>query len=473
MAEHTRHNLLKTAGLFAAGISGLSINACQSMRQPIAPSAATKPNLLVVLVDDMAFNYIGYDNPNVHTPNLNALARRGMIFNRAFIASPICAASRASIMSGLFPEQHGVISLAGENFEAFFNEAPRADQTLPHQLTQAGYLTALYGKSHLGDPTDYGFNEGKVYGEHNDLKTFESAAVFLDAHAHDGQPFFLFLAPRQPHVPLLPDQQYLDLYPPDDVKLAGNWQVEPDPESINNQGLPGEHFYRDSDYRKNYHDLPAGPPRDQRTMREFIQAYQAVITHLDDQMGALIAQLDHLGLSKNTVIIFLSDNGYHLGDHGLGNKITMHEESVRIPMFIVGPGVPVGVRCDALVSSLDVYPTLMDLAGVQSPPDNLMGTSLLPLLADPQSKVRDVVFSECVGLGGQHGQGHRMARDQRYKLVLTGVNEQYLFDDQEDPLEQHNLIDNPSLTPVRDHLRAQLAAWMKQIGDREYPADAQ
>lgn len=432
-----------------------------------AAIAATKPNLLVIFTDDQTFRAIGYNAPEVQTPHLDALAKRGLIFDNAYVASPICAASRASMMSGVFPQQHGVIALKHKEFRLYQTGGKRAEQTLAHQLDQVGYHTGFYGKSHLGPPTSYGFATGDERGGYDDKPTFAKAAAYLDAHATGAKPFFLWLAPRQPHVPLLPEQRWLDLYPEGKLALPENHRLEPRQISLNNQGIPGQDFYRDSNYRRNHRDLPAGPPRDEETMREFIRAYYAVISHLDHQIGQLVARLESLGVLENTVIVFLSDNGYHLGSHGLGNKITMHEESVRVPMFMFGPGVPAGVRTSALVSSLDVYPTLLKLAGVQDLPKHLMGKSLVPILKDTQAEVRTTVFSECVGVGGAAGQGHRMARTRRWKYILTGTDEQYLFDQQKDPSELRNRIHDPELGPVADELRRELNTWMQQIGDRE------
>lgn len=125
----------------------------------------------------------------------------------------------------------------------------------------------------------------------------------------------------------------------------------------------------------------------------------------------------------------------------------------------------------ALVSALDVYPTLIELAGASSPPQSLMGKSLLPLLNDPSVPHRDTVFCECVGVGGTAGQGHRMARGERWKLILSDANEEFLFDQQEDPFELTNRRDDPALAPVLDKLRGELAGWMKPIEDRPYPGN--
>lgn len=428
-----------------------------------------KPNLIVIFTDDQVFNAIGYDNPEIRTPRLDALAKSGVIFERAYVASPICAASRASMMTGLFPQQHGVIALNQKPFQkSYWKGKAKAAQTLAHHLSQAGYHTAAYGKSHLGQPTQFGFDEGAQTGPHDDVKTFARMKQFVDERAAGDKPFFLWLAPHQPHVPLLPAQKWLDLYDPKKLTLSRNFRATPLEQSLNNQGKPGEHYYRDSKYVRNVGKLSAGPPRDRETMQRFVQAYYAVISHLDQQIGGLVQQLKDANLWDNTVLLFLSDNGYHLGSHGLGNKITMHEESVRVPMFATGPGIVRGQRTKSPVSSLDVYPTLLELAGAEMP-ETAMGKSLVGIFKDPKTRVRTTVFSECVGVGGKPGEGHRMAFDGRYKLMLSGVNERFLFDHQSDAAELINVINRPEHAEVAKRLEKELSDWMLSIGDRDFP----
>ena len=430
------------------------------------PNVVGNPNIVVVFTDDQTFGAIGYNHPEVHTPNLDNLARAGLIFERAYVASPICAASRAAMMTGLFPQQNKVIALGRENFSRYLDGGSDAGLTLPSQLQSLGYRTVAFGKSHLGEPQLYGFMEGEETGPYDDVETFARVADFIVSDRAKSRPFFLWVAPRQPHVPLLPDQSWLDLYETDTLTLPKNFRIAPLLESINNQGLPGEAYYRDSDYTKNWRELPAGPPRDPAVIRAFTHAYYATISHLDHQVGTMVDQLKTAGLWENTILFFLSDNGYHLGSHGLGNKITMHEESVRVPMFVVGPGVTPGSRTPALVSSLDLYPTILKIAGAQSLPEHAMGVPLQAVFQDPNTEVREVVFSECVGVGASPGEGHRMARTDRYKYVLTGTDEAYLFYLKTDPGELTNRINDTTLGKVRDNLRQKLLAWMNKIGDR-------
>lgn len=440
----------------------------------VAKLPTRRPNIIVIFADDHCFRSIGYQNPEVKTPRLDALAASGMKFERAYVASPICAASRASMMTGRFPQQHGVISLDSQAFAPFYSDAIHGDETLASQLSQAGYETAFFGKSHLGKPTSYGFQQGNELSD--DRQSFQQATAFAKSRRDATRPFFLWLAPHQPHVPLFPEPRWLDLYPPGSIHLPPNFLIQPDGQSVNDQGVPGKPYFRDSEYRNNLDRLPAGPPRDEATMLAFTRAYYAVVSRLDEMTGQFIDELRNEGMLENTIVFYLADNGYHLGSHGLGNKITMHEESVRIPMFAFGAGVSAGLQTNALVSTLDLYPTVCALAGASLPTDEVspalgppMGRSLLPLLENPDGPHRETVFSECVGVGGKQGQGHRMARGTRWKLVLSGADEEFLFDQQEDPFELVNRIDDPALDSVRRTLREQLSSWMKSIGDRPYP----
>ena len=437
---------------------------------PLQAANVEKPNLVVIFTDDQTFKGIGYHNPDVKTPHMDALAAQGMIFERAYVASPICVASRSSMMLGQTPQQHRVIALDSTAFGRFKADPALGQRLLARQLAALGYETALYGKSHLGDPQGYGFSKGQELDGYDDVDTFRQAGDFIRSRADKAEPFFLWIAPRQPHLPLHPTQEWLDLYSEDKLILPANFRESPTDESVNNQAVPGKQRYRDSGCRDNYNNLPAGPPRDERTIRGFMHAYYATISHLDQQVGDFVELLREQKLMENTMVIYMSDNGYHLGSHGLGNKITMHEESVRVPMFAFGAGVTKGAKTKELISTLDWYPTLIELAG-GSPPES-MGKSLLPVLHDPKATHREVVFSECVGQRGKPGEGHRMARRDRWKLILSTADEEFLYDQQEDPFELHNRIHDPGLATVVKQLREDLAGWMKQIGDRPYPAGA-
>jgi len=428
------------------------------------------PNFVVILSDDHAYRALGYRNPDVKTPNMDRLATEGFRFDRAFTASPICAASRASIYSGMFPQQHGSVGLSRPGFLKNVVEEKRF-VTLPAVLEKAGYHTALYGKSHLGEPTTFGFTEGRELNDPNDEETFAEADKFLARESKSDRPFLLWLTPRNPHLPLTAPQRFKDIYKNADITLDPNWRESPPVESFFNQAPVGEPIsFRDN---KNmvYPNAPAGctggPPRNETQMKEVIKAYYGDISCLDEQIGHLIEQLKANGLYENTVIIYFADNGYFLGNHGLGNKITMHEESVRVPMFVHSPLLPVKhAKSDALVSSLDVYPTILDLAGVPAP-SNLMGKSLRPILKNPAAVVRDHVITECVGIPENRlGVGHRMVRTDRYKYMLSDADEEAFFDLKNDPYELNNLIDSPELKGEIEKHRKMLRDWMTSVGEK-------
>jgi len=426
----------------------------------MAVAEPLRPNFVVVVSDDHTFRAVGYRNPQVHTPHLNELAAGGFRFDRFFVASPLCVASRASLYSGVYPQQHGSVGLDARGFTRSIVEEHRYPP-LAEVLSRGGYYTALYGKSHLGDPKRFGFAEGREINDRDDFETFAEAQKFLDRPDNQQRPFLLWLTPHNPHLPLTPPAEFLDRYAKVDIKLDLNFRKEPQKTSLLNQGLPGEMYFRDG----NKTNLSGGPPRSAEQMKGFIQAYYAEVSLLDQQVGELMSDLRRTGLYERTIFIYLSDNGYHLGNHGLGNKITMHEESVRVPCFFHSPLLPRrGATTDALASSLDIYPTLLDFAGID-PPAHLMGRSLRKNLQDPDAKLRDAIVSECIGVGGKLGQGHRMVRTDRFKYMLSGDNEEGFFDLQSDPYELHNLTGDSRYTSELQSHRQRLIAWMDEVGD--------
>lgn len=450
--------------LGAVSVGAAALGLSSSARGEAAP----RPNILVILTDDHVYRAIGYNNPNVKTPNLDRLAGEGVIFDRTYVASPICVASRASLMTGVFPQQHGAVGLNTDGFRKSVVEDKRF-RTLPMVLSESGYRTAFCGKSHLGPPTDYGFQEGEEHKSGDDSEAFAAASSFIQKRSPGDQPFFLWLGARQPHIPLRPEQVWLDLYRDASIDVDPNFRELPPDGSLYNQGLPGERYYRDSSGKNNTSGVSSGPPRSRDEMVRFMRDYYATISRLDHQVGELAATLKERALLEDTCIVFLGDNGYHLGNHGLGNKITMHEESVRVPMFIRWGGLPnKGARSRQLVSSLDVFPTLMDLVGAPHP-ETLEGRSLLPVFEQPDALLRKAVACECVGVGGEPGMGHRMIRSDRWKYILTDSNDEALFDEEADPYEMKNLANDPDQAKNLQEMRDRMRAWMRHIGDTHKP----
>ncbi len=457
--------LVSTSGMLFKQAAGVLFFLLLSYHTAFAQQQAAHPNFLVIFTDDQTYRAIGYNNKLVKTPNLDALATRGIIFDKAFTASPICAASRASILTGIFPQKNGTVALNTQSFTRNIVVEQRY-KTLAHFLSAAGYATYFSGKSHLGEPKDYGFEFGSESRDVTDSLSFRQAAEFISDTAFGKKPFLFWFAAKQPHLPLNPAHRWIDLYEGVDFPLEPNYRESPPAGSLFNQGLPGERLYLNSNYYKdNYKRLPAGPPRSPGVLKEFIKAYYATISHLDAQVGELIGQLRATGKLENTIVIFLSDNGYFLGNHGLGNKITMYEESVRVPFFVYGDQLKnKGTRFEGIVSSLDVLPTILDLAGI-TPPDYLHGKSLKEVLLADSPGVHDHVVSECIGVGGQLGEGHRMVRTSTWKYILSDSNEEALYNLEEDPYELNNLIEIEKHQPRIADLKQQLNDWKALTGD--------
>jgi arylsulfatase A-like enzyme len=285
----------------------------------------------------------------------------------------------------------------------------------------------------------------------------------------------LWLTPHNPHVPYTAPQRFKDLYKDSAITLDPNWMESPPRQSFFNQTAPGAIGFRDGPlmiHKGAPSGLTCGPPRSAEAMKKVIKAYYGDVSLLDEQVGTLVEQMKAAGLYENTVMIFLSDNGYHLGNHGLGNKITMHEESVRVPMFIHSPLLTVkSAKSEALVSSLDVFPTIIDFAGASAPPQ-LMGKSLRPIMNAPEATVRDYVITECVGPPENRvGTGHRMVRTDHFKYMLSTDDDEAFFDLRADPYEMNNLIAEGSLTSEIQRHRAMLREWSVCVGEKRLPLD--
>ncbi len=436
----------------AAALAIASVLVCR-LEGAAQSRPSDRPNIVMILTDDQVFRALGCaGNKAIHTPNLDRLATQGMRFTTTVVASPVCVASRASIWSSLFPQQHGSTFL---NNQPFMQKAKAGQlKPFPRYLAEAGYVSGYCGKSHLGDPRDtLGFQEGGEMVGGSDEKAFAFAEEFLTAKAGGPKPFFLCIAPTQPHIPLTPPDRWRDFYKPQDMPLDPNYREAPLNSSLTNQGAPGQISYRDG-----------GGPKTREQGRRITALYYGEVSHLDEEVGSVMKKLADLGVEQNTLVLFLSDNGYHLGNHGVGNKLLMYEESIRIPFIVRYPGVVrSGQVSDALVSSLDVMPTILDLAGVPIP-NGIEGKSLKPLLTGKEAHLRDAVFSEACGVAGL-GIGHRMVRTRDWKYMLSDANDEGLFDLRADPYEMNNLAKDAKAKPQLDSLRKSLAAWMDHIGD--------
>jgi choline-sulfatase len=420
-----------------------------------------RTNVLLILTDDQGVWAAGcYGNPDIRTPNLDRLAREGMRFARFFVATPVCSPSRATLLTGRIPSQHGVHDwLRGGNVGPDAAEYLRDEVCYTDVMAAHGWTCGLSGKWHLGASQlqQHGFSHWYVHqsggGRYNDApmvrngelidepgyvtdRITDDALAFLEAHARDEAPFYLSVHYTAPHSPWTGHpQDIVDSY--DDCPFVSCPQEPRHPWALSlTTSCLGN--------------------------REMLKGYYAAVTAMDQNVGRLLERLDDLGLSGDTLVVFLSDNGFSCGQHGFWGKgngtnpRNMYENSIRVPALFRHPGrIPAGSVQPAMVSAYDLMPTLLEYLGLPLPGGvDLVGQSFAgALLGAAAAPRQDVVIYDEYG-------STRMIRTERWKYVHRhpdGPHE--LWDLANDPDERCNLIGDPSQASQVEALRRRLAEW--------------
>jgi uncharacterized sulfatase len=457
-------------GLVLAGLVVLAGSARPGPAQP-----ATRPNVLFIAVDDMNCDLGCYGNQLVSSPNIDRLARRGVRFDRAYCQFPLCSPSRSSLLTGLRPSGTRVF-----NLQYHFRTGLPDVVTLPQMFKNNGYYTARAGKIyHYGNPGQIGtsglddppswseffnpagrdktviekdivnYTPGRGLGsamcllpdptgkdeEHTDGKVATETIRLLEQHRKE--PFFIAAGFYKPHTPYVAPAKYFERYPLGGIRLpeepADALEGVPPPALASTQPRP--YF---------------GVTADQA--RECKQAYYAAISFVDAQIGRVLDAVDRLKLWDNTIVVFWSDHGYHLGEHGLWMKQSLFEESARVPLIIATPKMSsAGKPSRRTVEFVDLFPTLADYAALK-PPANLDGATLRPLLADPGARWDRPAYTQ-VQRGGFPGYSVRTER-WRYIEWDDGASGSQLYDHDTDPHEYRNLVDDPRHATVVAELRS-------------------
>lgn len=439
-----------------------------------------KPNVLFIVSDDLNTTLGCYGHPLVKTPNIDALAGRGVRFDRAYCQVPLCGPSRASLLTGMRPEWTQVHD-NNIDFRAFHADAV----TLPEYFKNHGWYSAREGKMfHMNVPMEVGLPrfqderswnhngspqglEDKSNGILHQLtpKTARGAAIdWMMVSEARGQadedaasraiaileqkknePFFLGLGFVRPHVPLVAPGRFFDLYPLDRCTPVKN--------------PPGDEADLSPLFRAIRPDLWNNMGMNEAQQREALRGYYASTSFMDEQLGRVVDSVDRLGLRDNTIIVFTSDHGWHLGEHNRWQKRSLLEESARVPLIVADPrNRQRGKSARGLVESLDLYPTLAELAGLRVP-EQLEGQSFAPLLTKPSRSWKKGAFTEFRDPAGTTG---RSLRTERWRYIewrsKDGRLEQELYDERKDPREFTNLAANPKATVPLEALRATLAA---------------
>ncbi len=428
---------------------------------PSVHAQEKKPNLLFILTDDQRFDALGCaGHPIVKTPNLDRLAARGVRFRNSFVTTPICAASRASILTGLYERTHkftfGTPPLA----------AAHCARSYPFLLRQAGYRTALIGKfgvavqagqaAKMFDllvPIGYPYQRKQKSGEtrHIDQIATDRAIAFLKTQPAQ-QPFCLSISFNSPHAE---DGKLDNLYPwPKTVDgLYDNVRIPPPPLVAEKYFQAEPEFLRKSLNRIRWYWQFDTPEKYAKNVR----AYYRMISGIDQEIGRLLAELERLGLAENTVIIFMSDNGYFLGERGFSGKWVHYEESLRVPLLIADPRLPAGRRgktTDELSLNIDIAPTLLSFAGLEVPQE-YQGRSLVPLLRGEQVKWRSDFFCEHLFVHADIPQWEGV-RAERYVYARYFTQKpvyEFLHDLKADPQELKNLAREEGHAALLERMR--------------------
>jgi choline-sulfatase len=458
-----------------------------------APVGSRPLNVLFIISDDLN-NMLGcYGDPQAKTPHIDRLAERGVVFEKAYCSFPLCGPSRNSLLTGLYPNSTGIIA----NSQIFRQTIPE-QLSMPQAFRQSGYFATRIGKLyHYNVPNSIGTNghddpaswemeinpagvdrteeHPKIFSltpnqfggtlswyaspqpdvHHTDRMMADEAEWVLERCAQKkDRPFFLALGFFRPHTPYVAPKEYFDLYSEESMPVVQN--VKMDQQDIPAAGL--------GSYKKEQDKLTDDLRRKAR------QAYLASISFMDAQVGRVVDALDRLGLSRSTVIVFTSDHGYHMGEHGLWQKMSLFEQSARVPLLIVVPGVAGNTRAKAPVSHVDLFPTLAELCEIQ-PPSNLQGQSLVPMLRDPSTVGRGWAITQVsrgggqaraavttnVGSEGQRFFGYSLRTDRwRYTEWDEGRKGRELYDHESDPQEITNLAEDSAFAQRVEELSQQL-----------------
>jgi iduronate 2-sulfatase len=446
MARHPRARALRGVSVVALAL-GLGWAACGPSRAP----RAGRPNVLLVIADDLSYRTSLYGFP-ARTPSLERLAARGRRFDRAYCQYPLCSPSRTSFLTGWRPERtqvwgnlrppraflEGAVPLQehfhangystvriGKVYHSRFEEEFRWDHVVDtyDALPEEGASSAAFGPSLRRDE------------EEPDGKAARRAAELL--RAERDQPLFVAVGFLKPHDPWTVPEAYFKMYPPPGIALPAE-----DPGAIA--------------LFEPRRGVSLDLPRDR--WREAIAAYYASVTFMDAQLGVILDAMDAARRWDDTIVVVLGDNGLHVGEHGLFGKMTLFEESARVPLVIAAPGTKQpGTPTSRLAELLDLYPTLVELARLP-PVAGLDGTSLAPLLADPDHAVRDAAWTMRKVGATRKGLLARSVRTERWRCTEWPDGTIELYDHDRDPDELKNLAADPAARAVLGDLKARLQA---------------
>jgi N-acetylglucosamine-6-sulfatase len=464
---------------------------CRS-REANAESIAEGPNVVLILSDDHRYDFMTFhpDAPAfLETPHLDRLASQGVHLANAFVSTSLCSPSRASILSGQYMHRHNVVDNQ--------RPVPEGTQFFPSLLQSHGYQTAFVGKWHMGHEDDSprpGFDHWvsfkgqgtyhdpqlNVNGERLDYKGYttdvlaDRALEWLATKRNDAAPFFLMLSFKAVHYPFLPAERHRGRYaeaeidyPETMANTQRNYQTQP-------------RWVRERRYSIHGIDHMETGAFDKDPVPDFDALYRRyceTVHGLDENVGRVLNALDEHELADDTVVIYLGDNGFALGEHGFYDKRDAFEESIRIPLLVRAPGNErPGRSISAMVQNIDIAPTILEACGVQAPKSWTMdGRSFWPLITGATVDWRKHILYEYHWEWNFPATPTTLAiRTERYKYIFYhGTwDANGLYDLKTDPHERHNLVAIPAYAELRDRLQSQLFAELEASGGLHLPIRA-
>jgi len=448
MKRYARRDFLKTTGLLATGLL--------APWSSLAEGARAKPNVLFIAVDDLRPELGCYGQKWIKSPNIDKLAGRGTVFNRAYCQVAVCGASRASLLTGLRPTRKRFLT-----YRTYAQKDAPGAMTLPEEFRKNRYHCISNGKifHHRDDTEKRSWSERAwrsktawnacfdpeskkmIGGRKKRGPVFEGPDVpdsaYADGQVADktirdlekmkksGKPFFLACGFVRPHLPFYAPKKYWDLYDREKISLADNrYRPKNAPKMLKGSGEIHSYHNRNIKYNSDeWH-------------KACRHGYYACVSYIDAQVGRVMQALDKLGLRENTIVILWGDHGWHLGEHNFWGKHNVMHLATNAPMIVSAPGFKTGQKSDRLVEFVDIYPSLCELAGVATANKGLQGTSFVPLLKDPGRPWKKAAFSK-------YGPAESVITD-RYNYAEFRNGERMLYDLKGDPSENVNVAEEPA-----------------------------
>lgn len=516
MGAYVFAQLLRTMSLRSLAITLFAFLACTFVPQLHGQdSSAKRPNIVFIFSDDHALQAISaynYHGLNLNkTPNIDRLASEGAIFRNNFCGNSICAPSRATVLTGKHSHINGIT--AWQTFDG-------SQETFPKDLQKAGYNTALFGKWHL-ESAPTGFNEWMVHpgqgsyynpdfitpngnkrlpGYATDVTT-DLSLDFIKRHKDSGKPFLVMCQYKAPHRTWQPGPDNLDRFAgktfPEPPSLFDDYSGRAGPAAKHMMGI-ARHMRMDYDLKypiekaneigrmnpeqkKNFiasyeaenQAFATNPPTGKDLVKwkyqRYIRDYLSCVDSVDKNVGRILDFLKQNGLDENTLVVYSSDQGFYLGEHGWFDKRWMYEESFRMPLLVRWPGVvKAGTAINQLTQNIDFAPTFLEAAGLPVAAE-IQGVSLLPLLKGKSVPWRDALYYHYYDGPGEHGVAkHYGVRTERYKLIrfYAKVDDTWeLYDLEKDPTEMKSVYNDPAYAEVRNKLTARLDEIKKQYAN--------